>query len=355
MTSQCNLSCATCVKHYYESSWQNNDFSFENYQKLLSGLNKEITGIHLQGWGETLLDGDVQAFIMAAKARKLKVSFTTNGTIMSPYLAKGLIDSGLDGLTFSMAGNCAETQDVLRGKGTFSKLITSIEQFMEIKSKRASKTPRCAVSYLLTPSTVSELPGAVKRCRKMGIEQFSTVHLTQVVHPRQGNHQFHMDDRKNAGYNGLRRHTYINALFSKMKIELRDFHASPTPVCDKNPLNSTFINSQGYVSPCVFLLPPLGTKDLTWHHNQEQGTHPPLIMGNVTTSSLDDIWDSPQYKQFRQSFQKRLDIYEGAMAGVGFSMEGAEQLQRALEKIRKGFLRNPPPRSCRHCYKMDGF
>lgn len=354
LTSRCNLSCKTCLKHDFEQVWQHHDLPETLYQKILADLPDTVESIHLQGWGEPLLVPHIDQYIKEAKKRELQVSFTTNGSIMTEELAEKLVTSGLDAVTFSMAGGYANTQDRLRGNSSFRSLQQSIRQLTATKKTVSVDSPKCAVSYLLTPETVAELPTAVKWCKTHGIDQFSTVHMTQTITREQNNLKLHGNQIAKS-HKLLRRRTWMAGLFSAIKIDLRPFEPEPMPMCDKNPLQSIFINSAGDVSPCVFLCPPLKNKRLNWHYNGRKLKQGPFILGNCRESSIEEIWHSSAYLDFRALFQKRVNIYGKAMVRVGYNMDGIQQLDRALQKINNGFSTHPPPHCCTHCYKMDGF
>ena len=352
-TSRCNLNCISCAKHDYHSIWQETDLKEQLYYKIISELPESVKSAHLQGWGDPLLHPDIDNFVTRTKKKKLLVSFTTTGTTMSAELANRLIGCGLDSITFSMTGGNETTHDKLRGSSSFSLLEKAIDTFEEAR-KASSSEIKTSVSFLLTALNIHELPQAIKWCRKRNIDLFSTVHLTQTASKRQENLRFQVD-RLTSSTRWLRRRSWLAGLFSKTRIELKSFVPEPTPVCDKNPLNTLFISSNGLVSPCVFLCPPIGTSRLGWLHRGRKSHFRPFVLGDCRHESIEKIWKKPLYTTFRDQFQKRLNIYEEAMAQVGYSMEGPKQLEKALIRINNGFTDNPPPEQCRFCYKMDGF
>ena len=145
-----------------------------------------------------------------------------------------------------------------------SLLQGAISTFGAAKSRRGASFPRVAVSYLLTPKTVNELPGAVSWCRKKGVDSFVTVHLTQAGCKKQQKLQLMMSKHEAGRYFWLRVQSRLRVLFSKMRLDLKQFHPTLTPICDKNPLGSLFISAGGDVSRCVFLCPPLA-QEVTWY------------------------------------------------------------------------------------------
>lgn len=204
------------------------------FNRILSQTRDIKPVVHLQGWGEPLLHPETITHVKQLKAMGSVVSFTTNGTIMNSTIARSLIESGLDGLTFSMAGITRHSQDHLRGAGTLEQLKTTIQTFVSARKSSQKPRPRLAVSYLLTPETVPELPKAVSWCRKNDIESFVTVHLTQAGCRTQQKLQFiKTKDDETLTDHFLRIRAHTAALFGKIDLQLRPFHSTLTPVCDK--------------------------------------------------------------------------------------------------------------------------
>ncbi|MGB3211072.1 MAG: radical SAM protein [Desulforhopalus sp.] len=352
-TSRCNLDCVTCLKPAYRTVWQERDMDQRLFRLILAQIPAKVS-IHLQGWGEPLLHPDTLSHIRELKAAGAMVSFTTSGSLMESTLAHALIDSGLDGLTFSMAGNCRSTQDNLRGAGSFAHLQKAIRTFISAKKSRSESFFRVAVSYLLTPQTVPELPGAISWCRKNGVDALSTVHLTQAGCRTQQKLQFMLSRQEARHYHPLRIQAQLRAICSKMRLTMKAFHPTLTPVCDKNPINSLFISADGEVSPCVFLLPPV-RQEVVWYHKNRISRQKPVSFGNLRKTSLSDIWDHPTYRQFRDRFKERKNYHDQKLAGVSYSLEGSEKLDAAVGAIAHYLAIYPPPQPCTACGKLDGY
>lgn len=113
-TTRCNLACVSCIKPVYDPKWMHRTMGVDRLDRILDN-SPGISSVHLQGWGEPLLHPELPAMIRACKTRGLRVSFTTNGSVMDRGMAAVLVEAGLDAVTFSMAGGCAATQDAIRG------------------------------------------------------------------------------------------------------------------------------------------------------------------------------------------------------------------------------------------------
>ena len=324
------------------------------FRSIVTQLGETKPSVHLQGWGEPLLHPATISHIHQLKSAGVTVSFTTNGTIMDNLIADSLITSGLDGLTFSMAGGSRTTQEKLRGVGSFELLRRSIQTVVKARAARKTEFPTVAVSYLLTPETAEELPEAISWSRKNGVNSFVTVHLTQAGGRGQRDLQFMMAKNEAQRFHTLRIKAQTRALFGTMRLDLKNFHPTLTAVCDKNPLHSLFINTRGEVSPCVFLCPPI-EGEITWYHKGSKHAQKALSFGNIGRSSLAELWESPDYCDFRERFRKRLEFHDRELSKVSFSAAGSFELEAAVKAIEAYFLACPPPIVCRGCAKLDGY
>jgi len=77
--------------------------------------------------GEPLFDSRLEDIISLFDTRSTLMSCTTNGTLLTESRAKRLKALGLDSFVISLDGPDPETNDPIRGKGTFKKVMESIK------------------------------------------------------------------------------------------------------------------------------------------------------------------------------------------------------------------------------------
>ena len=353
-TSRCNLACVTCLKPAYQQSWLERDMEQSLFDRILSQIKEDKPAVHLQGWGEPLIQDGFISFLQQLARAGIASSFTTNGTIMTEKLAESLVDSGVGGITFSMAGACSKTQDRLRGQGSFALLKKSIALFIKVKRGFSTKKPYVAVSYLLTPETVKELPKAVAWCRKVGVDSFVTVFLTQTAGQAQKHVEFLPSKQSAKRFRLLRMLTNLHAVCGSMKLNMRPFFPTITPVCDKNPVNSLFISANGDVSPCVFLAPPV-KNGIMWQRGGSDFCQQALVMGNANSLTLKEIWQSDKYRIFRETFRQRVEYHDMRLAKVSYSLSGSTELESAVRDVQQYFDSHPVPSHCYACAKVNGY
>lgn len=345
LTSRCNLCCHSCLRGSHPGFWQEQDLSQPILHKLVTSLAQGTT-LHLQGWGESLLHPFLGQNISLLKKRGFRVSLTSNGTCLDRDTADMLVASGLDALTFSMAGADSATQDPLRGAGSFARLEQALELVNAGKTEQGTDQPVLAISYLLTPQTIRQLPRAVTWCARRGVALLVGVHMTHAVNEFQQSLQCFaagVDEQKR--YKKYLRRAGIKAVFHRLQLNMPAMAADAVPVCAKNPLDSFFVAADGSVSPCVFLCPP---------YSEKQSPLTRYVPGNLHHESLAHIWNRSEYRKFRQILADRLALYNRTMAKVGFDLDGLERLEQAKKIISRYFAEHPVPVPCRQCLKMQG-
>lgn len=351
LTNRCNLHCSTCLHSIPEIDLFTQDLSFAALSKVESIL-KNTDSVHLQGWGEILLLENLVKYIQWFKAHGCRVSLTTNGTLMTPARAETLITSGLDAVTFSMAGVQEKTHDTLRGHGTHAQLWQGMRNMYTARKRWGKDAPAVAVSYLLTPETFQELPQAIHRSRSCGISLFACIHQTHPVTKEQKAMclwNTHADNQKK-----IVRRAFWQAFLARIRLQLPSFTASLLPICDKNPVERCFIAADGSVAPCVFLYPPHDKRAEKRGGGAESTNLPRKRFGSLTGEIMAEIWQKQAYREFREVFLKRKFVYDRAMVKVGTDLDGIDQLERAREQIKNAFRTLPVPKWCSSCPKMKG-
>jgi radical SAM protein with 4Fe4S-binding SPASM domain len=77
--------------------------------------------------GEPLLRPDLFQIIRLAVSLGIRVSLASNGTLITPELAKEIADSGVSRVSISLDGADATMHDLGRGQGSFKRSIRGIE------------------------------------------------------------------------------------------------------------------------------------------------------------------------------------------------------------------------------------
>ncbi len=154
--------------------------------------------------------------------------------------------------------------------------------------------------YLMLRDNLHEIPLLLETAHRIGITDVLLIHLIHVTTPWQDQQKiFHCEQHEDEAI--LRE---ADILAENLGIRLRRAAVAPqqTAVCAENPLDNLYISVSGEVSPCVYLHPPTRSP----FHRIFCGTRhtlEKLSFGNCFETPFENIWNRPDYVEFRRLFQ----------------------------------------------------
>jgi MoaA/NifB/PqqE/SkfB family radical SAM enzyme len=349
ITSRCNLRCQTCLYGHYPERWVPADLAESSYAKIVDAEGS-LASVHLQGWGESLLRADIPVLVARARQAGLRVSLSSNGSVMDARQARDLLAAGLDSMAFSFAGATAAAQDPLRGKGSFARAVRAAAVFHQARDGR--RQPPLLMNFLLLRGNHRQLGRALGLARRLGMSRLQAGHLVHPVAAAQQGLMAYPDLKPGPGRMFSLR---LATLWRYVELVLPSLRPQPTPVCPKNPLAQAFVGADGSVSPCVYLNPPLHTTVPRLIDGKVVEV-PRVVMGSLVEDDLETIWRKAPYRDFRRSFKRRVEAYDDHMQGISPDLEGLNRLEKAVDRLKTLFRDQlPPPAACRVCPHLEGF
>lgn len=135
-TRKCNLECSHCYAKS-NSNLKEERRTIEETEKIIKKLyNAGVMEWSFTG-GEPTVCSDLFKAIQITKSFGMKTSLNTNGCLDDKTIDK-IITSGIDELTVSLEGK-KETHNKRRGKGTFEKVIRTLDRIHNYDSKTKPK------------------------------------------------------------------------------------------------------------------------------------------------------------------------------------------------------------------------
>jgi MoaA/NifB/PqqE/SkfB family radical SAM enzyme len=163
LTARCNLGCVMCR---YGRGDQLPELPTDRWRELLgqaAGLG--CRKVHFSG-GEILMRRDLEDLVAEAASRRMKVTLSTNLTLLTKERAKRLFAQRVSGVSTSLDGARARTHDELRGApGCFRR---TLEALGYLERYRVAGRPKVRVNFVMTRHNFRQYPELVRLAAEYG-------------------------------------------------------------------------------------------------------------------------------------------------------------------------------------------
>lgn len=127
VTRSCNLNCAHC-RAAASCGPYSGELSTDRCFKLLDEIAAVSSPVIILTGGEPLLRPDIFKIASYGTKKGLRIVMATNGTLVTPAVAKKMIESGIKRVSISIDGKDAQSHDAFRQeKGAFEKAMAGIK------------------------------------------------------------------------------------------------------------------------------------------------------------------------------------------------------------------------------------
>jgi MoaA/NifB/PqqE/SkfB family radical SAM enzyme len=353
VTSRCTRNCSICPRSSLGDIWQDGDLTQDLWEVIEPDLAL-AEHVHLQGWGEPLLQPRLPEWAAQARQAGCSVGITTNGDLLSEA-TPWLLDGNVNLIVISAAGS-KESHTALRDGASIEEIMIKSEELSTTARKRKLKI-EFKLSYLLTSSNAHELPDAVGMAAEAGFQELFVTHLDCTTS------KFQLDEsafsEENVSNETIHYLEQAAKSARKKKLGFRGPTCTGVEVlaCALNPVHFTYITWDGRVGPCVNLLLPVEGSIPRW--TSDGVNHiAPLAYGRLDSSSLSDLIDSKERQLFITPLQKRLDAdnkFRHEMNQEICELRILRGLEEARSERDKVLQNHPLPTACEACPKASGW
>jgi radical SAM protein with 4Fe4S-binding SPASM domain len=157
ITTICNLACTFCY-HRELKPEEKKHMSFELFKKIIDEAKLfKLPAVNLNGLGESMTHPRLIDMIKYCKESGIEdIMFHTNGTVMTEKQAKGLVESGLTQIIFSLDTTDKKIFEEMRVGANFEEVNANVERFINIRNGLKSKLPIVRVTMVLTENTIGQ-------------------------------------------------------------------------------------------------------------------------------------------------------------------------------------------------------
>ena len=166
ITARCNLACTHCYLRSGPGRWREGELTTDEAIALIDDLAVAGVPLLLFSGGEPLVREDFWTLALHAKKRGIPAVLSTNGTLLTPDVARRLRDAGIGYAGISLDGATAATHDAFRGvPGSFDRSVQALKHCVDAGL-------RCGVRFTVTKRNHDELGRLIALSRALGVHRF---------------------------------------------------------------------------------------------------------------------------------------------------------------------------------------
>ena len=244
-TNRCNAHCIICPREKMRRPLGVMPITL--FRKIIDECAQHgcVKQVNIQGYGEPLLDTEFCEKVRYAKDKGIPLTYTvTNASILTEDLSRDIVQSGLDKMKISFYGTNAREYALVHKGLNYEEALRNILQLLDVKKRLRSRTPRVRIQYIGSPWKFAQF--AVQWVGKTPVG-FNKLH------------------------NYGRGRNYVSVRIDK---KFRYCRIVERPILQ--------VLWNGDVVPCCY------------DFNGD------LVLGNVDKTSVEEVWNGPAYRKFRQ-------------------------------------------------------
>ena len=193
LSNKCNLHCKMCWFHGEQGvgdRYAGRELATREVLELVDSVSRHRPAIYIGG-AEPFVRRDMLTILEHIKKKNLRVSFTTNGTLLRPAAIEKLVRMGVDDISFSIDGH-KQLHDSIRGPGVFDRVTAAVAQLAAVKEKMACTKPTVHVNIVMNHTVSSQLEqtlDAIEKATSSGVDFYRLHHLWFVTPTELALHQ----------------------------------------------------------------------------------------------------------------------------------------------------------------------
>ncbi len=168
-TNRCNLRCQHCYIEAKDEDYRN-ELSTDEAVYFIEDLARMRVPVLLFSGGEPLLRHDIIELGKLAQQKGLRPVISTNGTLITPALAREIREAGFQYVGVSIDGLPTTHDQFRRKEGAFEQALQGIRACIDAGIKTG-------IRFTVNRSNQQDLPGILEMVEKEGIPRFCMYHL----------------------------------------------------------------------------------------------------------------------------------------------------------------------------------
>jgi len=175
---QCNLRCQMCPIQFRRDGPSRGAafMDFAVFTRLIDQF-PGLKELHLQGLGEPMMHPQLFDMIDYAAGKGIRVTSTSNLTLLSPRRAERCVTSGLVELNISVDSATPSIYEEIRVGSRFERVARNVALLSETRRRLNRDQPRLKLVAVLMRKTLDRLPDLVRLAHSWSIGELFVQHL----------------------------------------------------------------------------------------------------------------------------------------------------------------------------------
>lgn len=280
-TTVCNLDCIMCPINSLQRD--KNMMTLDEFKDLVGRFPK-LERITMHGIGEPLMNRDFFNMVEYAKSRGIRVYFNNNMTYMTEANARKLLSLGVDEIRTSLDTPYKDEYARIRPARNqrtnfFDEVVENVRTLVRVRNELGSKT-RIKLVGVCMDETIRQMPDLTRLGVELGVDEI----MIQNMQLWSGKDEFREDREGKVVADQVMAEVYEECRdIAAGKVPLKMWHPGVSHGCNWAE-TSCYVTVDGYVTPCCNCPDPKVKN-----------------FGNLNEKSLEEIWYSDDYKEFRRA------------------------------------------------------
>lgn len=169
-TNRCNLRCIMCP--HSKLKMKEGFIDWDLFLKIVDDVSSYNPNAFIQLFyvGESLLHPRILEMIRYLKQNNLRIHLATNATVLNEKMAHGLINAGLDYITFSFDGTDKETYESIRIGANYESVLENILRFLRVKNEEKANI-HTVIEIIEMSTTKDKIPAFTKRFNGLPVDE----------------------------------------------------------------------------------------------------------------------------------------------------------------------------------------
>ncbi len=298
VTTRCNLHCRTCVRHVWGDPLE--DMTDTTFRQVLEGMRElpELREVLFGGYGEPFAHPCFLDYLATVKDLGVRVTISTNGTLLDEEQARALVEIGVDVLSVSVDGANPEIFADVRQGAELRTVVENVEVLNRIRRERGRPLPRLQLEFVALKRNMADLPALPDLARRLEANRVLVTHVLPHTPEMAAEALYARDERPSLPpHPGWPVRSGDWLLWGAL--ELPRMHWGAERRCRFIANRALVVGWDGAVSPCYAL-----SHSYPYYVFGRRKQVTRYTFGNVNETSLAEIWMSDDYVCFRDEVRR---------------------------------------------------